>query len=222
MYNWADYMLLSVPKEFQAKSDIQLTWDCSAPMRRWKPSCSLAIPATTWRCTFLDTQIKAGCFRSWKSKLPNWKHLDPALLQLMTANDPGNEHAVPYMYGTVLIGFNLDKVKAALGADASVNRWDLVFKDSNRQVGAVGGAMLDSPGEILPIALHYLGLDPSSTQREDYNRAAALLLKIRPHVGYFHSTKYMADIANGNICRPSAIQAASTSSPTAPRKLATA
>ncbi|HBX57815.1 MAG TPA: spermidine/putrescine ABC transporter substrate-binding protein PotF, partial [Pseudomonas sp.] len=63
-----------------------------------------------------------------------------------------------------------------------------------------GVAMLDSPGDILPIALHYLGLDPNSSQAEDYDKARELMLKIRPYIAYFHSAKYMTDIANGDIC----------------------
>jgi putrescine transport system substrate-binding protein len=205
VYNWADYMLPSVPKAFQEKSGIQLTWDVfdtnealEAKLLTGNSGYDLVVPSNT----FLDTQIRAGVFQKLdKAKLSNWQHLDPALLQLMTANDPGNEHAVPYMYGTVLLGFNPDKVKAALGEDAPVNSWDLIFKEENAaKLAQCGVTMLDSPGEILPIALHYLGLDPSSTQREDYDKATELLLKIRPHVRYFHSAKYMTDIANGNIC----------------------
>lgn len=205
VYNWADYMLPAVPKAFQEKSGIKLTWDVfdtnealEAKLLTGNSGYDLVVPTNT----FLDTQIKAGVFQKLdKSKLPNWQHLDPGLLKLMTANDPGNQYAVPYMYGTVLIGFNPDKVKAVLGADAPVNSWDLIFKEENiSKLKQCGVAMLDSPGDILPIALHYLGLDPNSTKPEDYEKASALMLKIRPHVAYFHSAKYMTDIANGDIC----------------------
>ncbi|WP_369958387.1 polyamine ABC transporter substrate-binding protein [Pseudomonas benzenivorans] len=205
VYNWADYMLPSVPKAFQAKSGIQLTWDLfdtnealEAKLLTGNSGYDLVVPSNT----FLDTQIRAGVFQKLdKAKLPNWRHLDPGLLQLMTANDPGNQYAVPYMYGTVLLGFNPDQVKAALGEDAPVNSWDLIFKEENAaKLAQCGVTLLDSPSEMLPIALHYLGLDPASTRREDYDKATELLLKIRPHVRYFHSAKYMTDIANGNIC----------------------
>lgn len=205
VYNWADYMLPSVPKEFQQKSGIQLTWDVfdtneslEAKLLTGNSGYDLVVPSNT----FLDTQIKAGVFQKLdKSKLPNWKHLDPTLLQLMTVNDPGNQYAVPYLYGTTLIGFNPEKVKAALGADAPVNSWDLIFKEEYvSKLAQCGVTMLDSPNEILPIALHYLGLDPNSTRPADYEKATELMLKIRPHVRYFHSAKYMTDIANGEIC----------------------
>lgn len=205
VYNWADYMLPSVPKEFQAKSGIQLTWDVfdtneslEAKLLTGNSGYDLVVPTNT----FLDTQIKAGVFQKLdKSQLPNWQHLDPGLLELMTANDPGNQYAVPYMYGTVLIGFNPDKVKAVLGADAPVDSWDLIFKQENiSKLKQCGVAMLDSPGDILPIALHHLGLDPNSQKPDDYKKATELMLKIRPNVAYFHSAKYMTDIANGDIC----------------------
>lgn len=205
VYNWADYILPSVPKDFEQQSGIKLTWDVfdtnealEAKLLTGNSGYDLVVPSNT----FLDTQIKADVFQKLdKSKLPNWKNLDPALLKLMSANDPGNEHAVPYMYGTVLIGFNPDKVKAVLGANAPVDSWDLIFKEENiSKLKQCGVAMLDSPGDIMPIALHYLGLDPNSSKSADYDKATELMLKIRPYVAYFHSAKYMTDIANGDIC----------------------
>ena len=205
VYNWADYMLPEVPKAFAEKTGIKLTWDTyesnealEAKLLAGNSGYDLVVPTNT----FLENQLKAGVYQKLdKSKLPNWQHLDPNLLKLMSANDPGNEHAVPYMYGTVLIGYNPDKVKAALGDDAPVNSWDLVFKPENMEkLKSCGVAMLDSPAEILPIALDYLGLDPNSTNSADYDKATELLLKIRPYMAYFHSAKYMTDIANGDIC----------------------
>jgi putrescine transport system substrate-binding protein len=205
VYNWADYMLPSVPKDFAANTGIKLTWDIfdtneglEAKLLTGNSGYDLVVPTNT----FLENEIKAGVFQKLdKAQLPNWKNLDPNLLELMTANDPGNQYAVPYMYGTVLIGFNPDKVKAVLGADAPVDSWDLIFKEENiSKLKQCGVAMLDSPAEILPIALHYLGLDPNSTKPDDYKKATELMLKIRPNIAYFHSAKYMTDIANGDIC----------------------
>jgi len=205
VYNWADYMLPEVPKTFQADTGIQVTWDIfetnealEAKLLAGNSGYDLVVPTNT----FLENEIKAGALQKLdKSLLPNWKNLDPGLLKLMTANDPGNQYAVPYMYGTVLIGFNPAQVKAALGDDAPVDSWDLIFKEENiAKLQKCGVAMLDSPGEILPIALDYLGLDPNSTNPEDYDKANALMMKIRPYVRYFNSAKYMTDIANGEIC----------------------
>ena len=205
VYNWADYILPEVPKTFEADTGIQVTWDIfetnetlEAKLLTGNSGYDLVVPTNT----FLENEIKAGALQKLdKSLLPNWKNLDPGLLKLMAANDPGNQYGVPYMYGTILIGFNPDKVKAALGADAPVDSWDLIFKEENiSKLKKCGVAMLDSPAEILPIALDYLGLDPNSSNPQDYEKAGELMMKIRPYVRYFNSAKYMTDIANGDIC----------------------
>ena len=69
-------------------------------------------------------------------------------MKLIEANDPGNKFAVPYMYGTILIGFNPAKVKAVLGDNAPVDSWDLIFKEENiSKLSQCGVAMLDAPGD---------------------------------------------------------------------------
>lgn len=205
VYNWFDYITPEALTTFKKDSGIKLTYDIfdtnealEAKLLTGNSGYDLVVPSNV----FLAKQLEAGVFQKLdRSKLPNWQHLDPKLMRLIEANDPGNQYAVPYMYGTVLIGFNPDKVKAALGADAPVDSWDLIFKEENlSKLKGCGVALLDSPSEILPIALHYLGLPPNSKDPKDYEKAEALMLKVRPYVAYFHSSKYMADIANGNIC----------------------
>ncbi|NNG63104.1 extracellular solute-binding protein, partial [Pseudomonas fragi] len=61
-------------------------------------------------------------------------------------------------------------------------------------------SFLDSPTEMIPAALHYLGYPTDSQDKKQLAEAEALFLKIRPSVGYFHSSKYISDLANGNIC----------------------
>lgn len=205
VYNWFDYITPETLTKFKQDSGIKLTYDIfdtnealEAKLLTGNSGYDLVVPSNV----FLAKQVEAGVFQKLdRSKLPNWQHLDPQLMKLIEANDPGNQYAVPYMYGTVLIGFNPDKVKAALGDNAPVNSWDLIFKEENiAKLKDCGVALLDSPSEILPLALHYLGLPPNSKEPADYAKAEELLSKIRPHVRYFHSSKYMSDIANGEIC----------------------
>ena len=154
VYNWADYILPSVPKDFAKDTGIKVTWDTfetneslEAKLLTGNSGYDLVVPSNQ----FLDTQIKAGVFQKLdKSKLPNWHHQDPQLLKLLETNDPGNQYAVPYMVGTVLIGFNPDKVKAALGDDAPVDSWDLVFKPENMAKLKSCGVALTSPTSTRP------------------------------------------------------------------------
>ena len=206
VYNWFDYITPKALEDFKAQNPtIKLVYDIfdtnealEAKLLTGNSGYDVVVPSNV----FLAKQIEAGVFQPLdRSRLPNWNHLDPKLMKLLEANDPGNKFAVPYMYGTILIGFNPDKVKAALGADAPVDSWDLIFKEENiSKLKQCGVALLDSPSEILPLALHYLGLDPNSQNPADYEKAKELMLKVRPYVTYFNSAKYMTDIANGDIC----------------------
>jgi putrescine transport system substrate-binding protein len=103
---------------------------------------------------------------------------------------------------TTGIGYNVDKVKAALGKDAPVNSWDLILKPENlEKLKSCGVSFLDAPSEIYAAVLHYLGKDPNSSDPKDYTGAANdLLLKLRPSIRYFHSSQYINDLANGDIC----------------------
>ncbi|KMM85006.1 putrescine transport system substrate-binding protein [Pseudomonas taetrolens] len=205
VYNWFDYITPKTLVDFKKDTQVKLIYDIfdtnealEAKLLTGNSGYDVVVPSNV----FLAKQIEAGVFQPLdRSKLPNWNHLDPKLMKLIEANDPGNQFAVPYMYGTILIGFNPDKVKAALGEHAPVDSWDLIFKEENiSKLKQCGVALLDSPSEIVPLALQYLGLPPNSSDPKDYAKAEALLMKIRPYITYFHSSKYMADIANGDIC----------------------
>ena len=116
------------------------------------------------------------------------------------ASDPGNKHAFPYMWGSIGIGYNPEKVKAALGVD-KIDSWDAVFKPENiAKLKSCGVSFLDAPTEMIPAALHYLGKPSNSTDKKDLKAAEELFLSIRPSITYFHSSKYISDLANGNIC----------------------
>ena len=45
-----------------------------------------------------------------------------------------------------------------------------------------------------------MGMDPRSETVGDYAKAEAKLLTLRPYITYFHSSKYISDLANGDIC----------------------
>ena len=113
----------------------------------------------------LPNLIKAGVLQELDpAQLPNRSHLAPDILAKMQSNDPGNRYAVPYLWGTTGVGYDVDKVRAILGADAPVDSWDLIFKPENlSKLSQCGVAILDAPSEIIPIALHYLGLPYNST-----------------------------------------------------------
>ncbi|MFJ3468250.1 polyamine ABC transporter substrate-binding protein [Pseudomonas sp. NPDC090201] len=205
MYNWSDYIGPDTLKNFQQHSGIKVEYDIfdtnemlEAKMLSGHSGYDLVVPSSQ----FLSKQIRAGAYQPLqRSLLSNWNHLDPRLMKRLEAADPGNRYAVPYMWGTVGIGYNAEKVKAVLGKDVVLDSWSMVFDPANlAKLKSCGVAFLDAPVKIIPQALLYLGLDPNSTRPDDYKKASALLMKLRPSVTYFNSSKYTADLANGDIC----------------------
>ena len=151
---------------------------------------------------FLQRQIGAGVYQPLdKSKLPNLANMDPALMERAASYDPENEHATIWMWGTTGIGYNVKAVEERLGAEAPVDSWALVFDPQYAEkLADCGITLLNSSSDMLPSALAYLGLDPTSTEGEDFEKAAALLEAVRPYIRYFHSSQYISDLANGEIC----------------------
>jgi len=204
IYNWSDYIGETTLADFQKETGIKPVYDVfdsnetlEGKLLAGRTGYDVVVPSNH----FLGKQIKAGAFQKLdKSKLPNYSNLDPVLLKRLEQNDPGNLYAVPYLWGTNGIGYNVDKIKAVLGVD-KIDSWSAVFEPENiKKLHSCGVAFLDSADEMMPTVLNYMGLNANSTNPEDYKKAEAKLLAVRPYVTYFHSSKYIADLANGDIC----------------------
>lgn len=205
IFNWSDYIAEDTIANFEKETGIRVTYDVfdsnevlEARLLTGRSGFDLVVPSNN----FLTRQIQAGVFQKLDhSKLPNMKNLDPDLLDDLESVDPGSQYSIPYLWGTNGIGYNVDKVTAILGEDAPLDSWDLVFNpDIVSQLSSCGVTMLDSGDEMLPPALNYLGLDPNSTAPAEIARAGEVLMNVRSHITYFHSSRYISDLANGEIC----------------------
>src|SRR4029077_17123438 len=135
------------------------------------------------------------------SKLPNWKNLDPRILEMVVASDPGNAHGAPYLWSFTGIGVNETQLHAALGEAGPDDSLALIFDPAVvAKLAPCGISLLDTPQEVFPAALAYLGLDPKSQDLGDLDKALAALEKIRPYIRKFHSSQYINDLANGDLC----------------------
>jgi putrescine transport system substrate-binding protein len=205
VYNWTDYIAPKIIEEFTKETGIKVRYDTfdsndtlETKLLAGKSGYDVVVPTAY----FLERQIKAGIFQKLdKAKLPNLVNLWPEISQRLAKYDPGNQYAVNYMWGTVGIGYNTKKAREVLGPDAKTDSWDIVFKPENlAKFKQCGVHMLDSSDDILPAALHYLGLDPNTTKEADLQKAADLMTKIRPSVRKFHSSEYVNALATGEIC----------------------
>ena len=205
VYNWSDYIGPTIIEDFSKETGIKVRYDTfdsndtlETKLLAGKSGYDMVVPTAY----FLERQIKAGIFQKLeKSKLPNLANMWPEIAQRLAKYDPGNQYAVNYMWGTTGIGYNAKKARDVLGADGRIDSWDVVFNPEKlAKFKDCGVHMLDSADDILPAALHYLGLDPSSTNEADLQKAADLMMKIRPSVRKFHSSEYINALTSGEIC----------------------
>src|SRR5579863_805417 len=204
-YNWSNYMAPGVLEDFTRETGIKVVYDTfdanetlETRLLAGKSGYDVVVPTAY----FLQRQIKANVFQKLdRSKLPNLANAWPVVTARLATYDPDNQYAANYMWGTTGIGYNIKMVESILGPGAAIDSWDIVFKPENlAKFRDCGVHMLDSPDDIFPAALNYLGLDPNSTKQADLDKAADLVSKIRPYVRKFHSSEYLSALATGEIC----------------------
>ncbi|MDH2435469.1 polyamine ABC transporter substrate-binding protein [Pokkaliibacter sp. MBI-7] len=206
IFNWLEYMPQDVLNDFEKETGIHPIYDVfdnvetlESKLLTGNSGYDVVFPGTA----DIAKLIKVGALEKLdRSQLTNWSHLDPDFMKSLEAvGDTGNEYAVPYMWGTTLIGYNADKVKAVLGEDVKIDSWNIIFNpEYMAKLQQCGVGLLDASSEILPIALDYLQLDPNSQNKADYKKAVELMQGVRPYIRYFDSSKYGMDLANGDIC----------------------
>jgi putrescine transport system substrate-binding protein len=204
VYNWSDYIDPAVIEAFQKETGITVRYDVfdsnevlETKLLAGNSGYDLVVPSAY----FLERQIKAGAFRELdKSRLPNLANLDPGLQSGVATHDPGNAHSVIYMWGTTGIGFDADKIRSIM-PDAPTDSWRLIFDPAViAKFKDCGVSLLEDPTDMVASALLWLGKDPNSESEADLKLAEDALLAIRPYIRTIHSSQYIEDLANGEIC----------------------
>jgi len=206
VYNWSDYIADSTIREFEKETGIDVTYDVydsnevlEGKLLSGNTGYDIVGPSSE----FMGRQIIAGVYQKLnKDVLYNYDNLDPAMMNLLENLDPDNAHSIPYLWGTTGIGYNKQKAIEIMGADFAMDTLDVVFvPEIIAKFQHCGVAFLDAPSEMFKAALHYLGLNPNSQNPKDYQeQSTELFNNVRPYIQYFHSSKYINDLANGDIC----------------------
>jgi putrescine transport system substrate-binding protein len=204
VYNWSDYIDTSVLEEFEKETGIKVSYDVfdsnevlETKLLAGSTGYDIVVPSAS----FLERQIKAGVFQKLdKTRLKNYGNLDADITQRVALHDPGNEHSVNYLWGTSGVGYNEAKILERM-PDAPVDSFAMFYDPKVvSKFADCGVTLLDAPSEVLGTVLIYLGRDANSEKPEDLAEAEKVLMSIRPYVKYVNSSKYIEDLANGEIC----------------------
>ena len=205
VYNWSDYIAPGTLAKFEKETGIKVTYDVfdsnevlETKLVTGNTGYDVVVPSLT----FLARQIQAGVFMPLdKTKIPNLANMDPEIQANIAKLDPGNTHSVNYLWGTTGIGYNVKKIKEVFGDAAPVDSWALVFDPANlAKLKDCGVYFLDTPSEIIPPVLNYLGEEPNSFDPAVIAKAEARLKELRPSITQFHSSEYINALANGDAC----------------------
>ena len=203
IYNWSDYIDPALIDQFSKETGIKVRYDTfdsnevlETKVLQGQTGYDIVVPSNH----NLPRYIAAGAIQPLdKARLPGLANLDPAVTARMAAFDPGGRYAVPYMQGTIGIGYNTEAVARRLGGP--VDSWSVVFDPAKlAKFADCGVYFLDASEDMYAVALNYLGKDPNSRDPADYAAATAMLMKVRPYVRKFHSSAYIDALANGDIC----------------------
>ncbi|MBS0517616.1 MAG: polyamine ABC transporter substrate-binding protein [Proteobacteria bacterium] len=205
VYNWSDYIAEDELKAFTKDTGIKVnytTYDSNeildAKLRTGRSGYDVVVPTAS---PFFVRQLAANLYLPLdRAKLKNWGNLDPKIMEQLAKYDPGNAHAIPWMWGTIGIGYNVAEIRRRM-PNAPVDSLAMIFDPAVVSHFVDCGVMvLDSPTDVLPAALKYLGLDPDSKNPDDLKKAADVLKAVRPYIRKFHSSEYINALAGGDIC----------------------
>ena len=204
VFNWTDYIGETTIEDFQAATGIQVTYDLydsteamEAKMLAGSSGFDVVIQAGSTLERFTEAKVYQPLDRS---KLPNWVNLDPVSLKTVEGWDPGNVYGVPYMWGTVGLTFNVEMVKERI-PDADLTTLDILFKPENAaKLADCGISILESPADIIPMTLAYLGLDPNTKDPKDFDAVVKAFAPIRQYIKVFDSNNFLNALPNKELC----------------------
>jgi putrescine transport system substrate-binding protein len=204
VYNWSDYIGETTIADFEAATGISVVYDLYASAEEMQAKMlagSTGYDVVIHSGAGLARFLKAGVYQKIdRSRLPSWGNLDPNILKVVEGYDPGIEHSVPYMWGSVGITYNVDMVRERLG-DIDLNNLDVVFNPENAaKLVDCGISLLDSPDDIGFMVMSWLGIDPNQAQQADYDRMVAAFKEIREYVATFDNANYLTSLPNQELC----------------------
>lgn len=204
VYNWDDYIAPDTVANFERLTGIRVVYDLYDSNETLEAKLMIGdsgYDVVSTSMAYYARQIRAGLYEPLdRSQLPNWRNLDPQVLAVQAQADPGNRYAVPYLHAMNGFAYNPRMVHARM-PNAPVDSLDMLFKpEVVAHFADCGVSFLDSPDDVLQLALKYLHLDPNSRSEADLAAAEHLVMAMRRYIRVFDSNDYVNQLASKELC----------------------
>ena len=192
LYNFDTYIGEHTLDDFNAASGIEVKMDLFADndelfakLKGGNPGYDVIVPTND----MLERMIKANIVQPLDhSKIPNMSNIDKLFQD--AAFDPGRKHSIPYMWGTLGIGYRKSKV------DGVVDSWKVLL-DSDKYAGKI--SLLGDANNVIGVALKYLGHSFNSTDTAELKKVEELLIACKKNVKVFADDNGQDLLASGEV-----------------------
>ncbi len=193
--NWAEYMAEDTIENFAKEYNIEVVftpYDSAEAIDSKLLAGNSGYDVVSHSAQMVARLLQGNILRKLdKTQLSNMKHMSPDVMAQLGQNwDPGHNYIVPFMWGTHGVTYNKELVLETY-PDAPIGSVDMIFDPKHmKELAKCGVAFLDSPLDVIPMALGHMGLKPDSTNRADYAKVEEMLSQVRPYIKTFDNYAY--------------------------------
>jgi spermidine/putrescine transport system substrate-binding protein len=190
VYNWSDYIDEAILEAYEEEYGVRIIYDTFASNEDLL--AKLQAGATGYDVIFpsdymVAQMIELGLLAEIDAEsLPNFANIGEDFKN--APFDPGNQHCVPYQWGTTGIAY---RAGHELLEENPPDSWAYLFEPELLEQYADGGVnVLNDQRELLAAALFYLGYSPNTTERAELEEARDLILEAKSFWKTFNSEDY--------------------------------
>lgn len=191
-YNWDTYIGENTLAEFQEATGIETkldlfadTSELFAKLKGGNPGYDVIVPAGEW----IERMVGANMLMPLDhSKIPNMANIDPVFQD--APFDKGRKYSLPYMWGTVGIGYRKSKV------DAVPDSWSNVF-DSDKYAGQI--SLLGDARNVIGAALKYQGFSLNTKNPDEIKKVEELIIAHKKNIKVFAPDNGQDLLASGEV-----------------------
>ena len=191
-YNWDTYIGETTLDDFNEATGIEVKLDLFADndelfakLKGGNPGYDVIVPSSD----MLERMIKANMVQPIDhAKIPNMANIAKPFQD--AAFDPGRKHSIPYMWGTLGIGYRKSKVEGA------VDSWKPLL-DSDKYAGKI--SLLGDAANVLGVALKYLGYSFNSVDLAELKKVEELLIAQKKNIKVFADDNGQDLLASGEV-----------------------